>query len=364
MAAREDEYSELERALEQIFPHGRVEMLPSESRGHAPAAKADIHAAAGDLHLWIELLGSTSNARLMDAVALLHPPQDELRPVIPVLAAPYFSPSKQELLRDGHTAFLDFVGNAWLVVPGVHVDRRGFRNPEVEQREQRDLFSDKASLVLRVLLNTHSPLGVRQIADMVSSRGDHVQLSPGYVSKVVKELERRGYAARRDGGIVLRHAKELLDDWVVSYRRRRNPVAWSYFIPAPSVESVMPRLADVFNSRNVDYVFAGHAGASLVDRHADFDVVDLYVKNPEDADAALSSLGARRVDRGGNVRVLRPYYRESAFFDAQMPRGPMRVASDMQLYLDLYDYPVRGREQAEHLYERRLRPMIERGDSL
>ena len=57
-----------------------------------------------------------------------------------------------------------------------------------------------------------------------------------------------------------------------------------------------------------------------------------------------------------------PYYRESAFYDRQMSKGGMKVVSDLQLYLDLYDYPVRGREQAEHLYERRLRSLVERDD--
>lgn len=75
-------------------------------------------------------------------------------------------------------------------------------------------------------------------------------------------------------------------------------------------------------------------------------------------------MGARRVERGGNINVSLPYYRVSAFYDAQMPKGSARTASDIQLYLDLYDFPVRGREQAEHLYERRLRPMIEQGDQL
>jgi hypothetical protein len=31
----------------------------------------------------------------------------------------------------------------------------------------------------------------------------------------------------------------------------------------------------------------------------------------------------------------------------------------IQLYLDLYNYPIRGLEQAEHLYERRLKKLIE-----
>jgi len=36
------------------------------------------------------------------------------------------------------------------------------------------------------------------------------------------------------------------------------------------------------------------------------------------------------------------------------------VVSDIQLYLDLYGYPVRGREQAEHLYGKRLKMLFSR----
>ena len=364
MPARGESYSDLERALRRVFPGGAIEIRPSESRGHAPSAHVEVRASAGSLGLQIKLLDNATRARLIDAVELQRASRGDSPAAIPVLAAPYLSASSQALLRDSHTAFIDYAGNAWIVAPGVHVDRRGFPNPVKEQRAHRDVFSDKASLVVRTLMAADSPLGVRQIAEMVGARDEDVRLSPGYVSKVVKELERRGYAAKRDEGIVLRHAKELLGDWVVSYRERRSPVSRSYFMTAPNAESIVPGLAQALAAHRVDYVFTGHAGASLVARHADFDVVDVYVKHLDDAEDTLASIGARRVDRGGNVRVSYPYYRESAFYDAQVPREGIRVASDIQLYLDLYDTPVRGREQAEHLYERRIRPMIERVDAL
>ena len=364
MAARNDEYSELEDALREIFPGSRIELRPSQGRGHALVAQVDAVVGFDHLQLWVEILKNASNARLLDAVELLRMPQVGARRSIPVLAMPYLSPSRQKLLREAHAAFIDYAGNAWLMAPGVHVDRRGFSNPDRERREGRDLFSDKASLVLRMLLGARSPIGVRQIAEMASARDEHIQLTPGYVSKVVKELERRGYASKREERIVLRHDDELLSDWLVSYRKRKQPVSRGYFISAPSAESLMPGLANSFDANQVDYVFTGHAGASLVDRYADFDVVDVYVRSLEEADKALVDMGARRVERGGNVNVSLPYYRVSAFYDAQMPKGPIRVASDIQLYLDLYDFPIRGREQAEHLYERRLRPMIERDAQL
>ena len=359
-----DDYSSLQSMLHEIFPDGEVEVRPCQLRGHAPAAQADVHLAGDHLRLWIELVGAASSARLLDAVELARLPHDEAGGSVAVLASPYLSTSKQTLLRDRHIAFIDFAGNAWLTAHGVHIDRRGFSNPEKEKREQRNLFSDKASLVVRTLLTADSPLGVRQIADMVRSQDEHIQLTPGYVSKVIKELERRSYGAKRDDRVVLRHGNELLKDWLVFYRERKSSVSQGYFVAAPSAGALMPGLAHALDAHHVDYTFTGHAGASLVDRYAAFDVVDVYVKSLEEAREVLIGMGARRADRGGNVNVSLPYYRVSAFYATQILVGPIRVVSDLQLYLDLYDYPVRGREQAEHLYERRLRSMVEREDRL
>ena len=361
-ASTDDEYRDLEHTLRDIFPGAAVEVGPSQSRGHASAAQADVHLASGSLHLWVELQHAASRAQLIDAVELAHLAPSHGDSSIPVIASPYFSPANQQLLRASNAAFIDYAGNAWLVGPGIHVDRRGFANPGKEERGQRDLFSDKASLILRTLLVARFPMGVREIASNVSSKDERIRLTPGYVSKVIRELERRGYVSRSDEKIALRHADELLRDWTSAYRGRRRPAPVSYFILAPSAEDLLPRIAEAFDAKGVDYVFTSHAGASLVDRYTAFDVADVYVKDLEDVTPALADLSARRVERGGNVNMSVPYYRESAFYDCQMSKGGMKVASDLQLYLDLYDYPVRGREQAEHLYERRLRSLVERDD--
>lgn len=121
----------------------------------------------------------------------------------------------------------------------------------------------------------------------------------------------------------------------------------------------MPTVAAALDDGGIDYVFTGHAGASLVDPYTEFDVAEVYVRDLDKAASALNAVGARRVERGANLIVSLPYYKVSAFYDAQVSSG-FKCASDIQLYLDLYDYPIRGREQAEHLYEQRLQPVIER----
>jgi hypothetical protein len=53
----------------------------------------------------------------------------------------------------------------------------------------------------------------------------------------------------------------------------------------------------------------------------------------------------------GRLVLLRPYYRESVWFGLRRIES-LPVVSDLQLILDLWHYPVRGREQAEVLLDR------------
>ena len=56
---------------------------------------------------------------------------------------------------------------------------------------------------------------------------------------------------------------------------------------------------------------------------------------------------------------MAPYYAHGARYGIRELRGHP-VVSDVQLFLDLYNYPVRGREQAEHLLEHVLGPWFAR----
>lgn len=63
--------------------------------------------------------------------------------------------------------------------------------------------------------------------------------------------------------------------------------------------------------------------------------------------------------KGGNLVFLLPDYKHSVFYGKQRIRN-LWVASDLHLYLDLHNYPTRDLEQAENLYEKRLKHIIER----
>jgi hypothetical protein len=50
----------------------------------------------------------------------------------------------------------------------------------------------------------------------------------------------------------------------------------------------------------------------------------------------------------GNVVLMKPYYKTSVWHGMDVIGG-VPVVSPLQLALDLWHYPLRGREQAEHL---------------
>ena len=70
-------------------------------------------------------------------------------------------------------------------------------------------------------------------------------------------------------------------------------------------------------------------------------------------------LDLKELVRGGNIRIIRPHYKKSVFYNAQIIKG-YKVVSNLQLYLDLYNFKPRGQEHAEYL----KKTLKEKGKSL
>jgi hypothetical protein len=104
------------------------------------------------------------------------------------------------------------------------------------------------------------------------------------------------------------------------------------------------------------------AGAYLVSPYSTFNQVHLLVDGPSfdmirpDIERQLE-LEPRK--EGANLILVRPYYKYSALFGARKIDS-WWVVSDVQLYLDLSRYPLRGQEQAEHLLEKVIRPRFKK----
>ena len=280
-------------------------------------------------------------------IARLKAAENDFFGVVPVLAAPYLSPQRQEICRDMGVCFIDLSGNVYLKYKSFYIERIGFPNKYPKERQGRDPFSDKASLILQALLKGGAyQWGIRELAKKTG-------LNPGFVSRMARELEDRNYVARINHKMRIRSPEGILDDWVRAYNLKRNKSV-KYFCMAASTAEILEKVRGLGIPEKIKYSLSVQAGANMVSPYAVYKEVHVYIENINDIEYFEKKLNLNRTDQGANMVFMLPYYKHSVFNDSRVIKN-LWVVSDIQLYLDLYGYPARGREQAEHLFNKRLK---------
>lgn len=221
--------------------------------------------------------------------------------------------------------------------------------PLVTTRGLQNIFGDKSSLVIRALLQ-HP--GRHWTTRGLAQEG----ASLGLVSLVLGDLESSGFVVRHASGrfsyVVLTQPKKLLEAWTQSYRFQKNPQA-HFYAPDPKL---LPKLRDHFISKKIPYALTAFSGANLVAPYVVNNDISIYIDVPEKtAEQFFCELQTHFTlvppKAGANVHFALPIYRSSVFRDFQSISG-FHVVSNLQLYLDLMNHPLGGREQADWLADR------------
>ncbi|MBC7230294.1 MAG: hypothetical protein H5T74_07890 [Actinobacteria bacterium] len=339
---------------------GEILPVPGLKFGISPARKrealspdyvASISINGKGFRAAIDVLPSRSSAILRGKLARLVSYAHRDGGFVPLILSDYLSKEKREECKDAGISFIDLSGNAYIVHEGIYIEREGFPDRYPERRLGRGPFSDKASLILRAALEERGrPWGVREVAQAAD-------LDPGFVSRIMRELEMRGYFGKEGNKYKLLDAKSLLEDWASVYDYRKNE-EHGYFCLAGNPGEILDRLRDVGRYKGISYALSFQAGANLVAPHSIYNEVHIYLRDESGRKSLEQRLKLREVERGANVILCYPYYKHSAFHGMHQVDG-LWVVSDLQLYLDLYKYPLRGLEQAEYLYKHRLKRLIE-----
>jgi len=262
----------------------------------------------------------------------------------PVFAAPYISQSARRLCKLENVGYIDLAGSLYLRFGSVLVDRSAESPFKGEPRGVKQLLAPKATRVLRALLM--APKEPARITDLAAS----CEMSPAGVYWVVRLLEDEGYVQRDlQRRVILVRPKELLDMWAGAWNLRKNSFSMFFSLAKPP-EKLVKNIAEFGIREKIDHAFTLMAGASLVAPFVRYETVWLYVAGDEEPWA--KGLDLRLVEGQGNVVLVRPYDR-GVFQGLQVVEG-VRIVSDIQLYVDLYNYAARGREQAEFLRERKI----------
>lgn len=217
-------------------------------------------------------------------------------------------------------------------------------------RRVHNIFEPKATRVLRALLtNPERAWKIRGLAEEVS-------ISPGYAHAVISTLIDLGYVVRTKGyKIKMINPTVLLRRWAAYHQYDKMNTFLEYYTFEREIERLIDRISEI---RNQNYAVTSLAGAFLVAPHVRPVDVHLYIHEENDAAVLASALDLQPIPKNGNVKFVVPYD-DGVFYGRQKANirigesvvSDVNVVSSIQLFVDLYNYPARGMEAAEHLFK-------------
>lgn len=254
-----------------------------------------------------------------------------------------------ERLRRQRASFVDIGrGVVRLELPWLVVDRSDLRTSLPRsgptRRSLRSPFGDRASLVTRLLARTADREW--QLRELAAA----AKVSTMTASHVVRQLEGIGAVQTAESGrakkIRIANLPRLVEHWSYHYDWTRN-LRVPLLAPVGDPQRFLSRLPQLLNGHH--WALTMHAGASLVAPIATWEKVHVYLRRErgQTLDDLAGTLGYEPDDDGALV-LMEPWYHESLWTELQTINH-LPVVSCLQLILDLWRYPVRGREQAEHL---------------
>ena len=206
-----------------------------------------------------------------------------------------------------------------------------------------NFFADKATFILRKMLSNPEKKWVTR--DFTGDSG----VSLGMAQGTLEAMSKKGYIERVKRGpesyALLTNKDELIGDWIKEYQFELNDVD-TYYSPD---KNILGKLKDYM--ANKQYALTLHSGANLITSYVVTDNIHVYFSPANWKKELLDlrqQLDLKELVRGGNIHIIRPFYKNSVYYNTQTIKG-YKVVSNLQLYLDLYQFKPRGREHAEYL---------------
>lgn len=208
----------------------------------------------------------------------------------------------------------------------------------------KNIFAPKSARALRVLLvNFGRDWNERELAQEAT-------ISSGLAHYVCRTLIELGFVARNEQNrIVLVDPLKLLKRWGSYHQYDRVNKFLDYFTFEKEIDQFMKKVAGL----NLGYAVSGLVGAWLVAPYVRPIDVHMYVATRNVAEEIAKKLELNPTPRGGNVKFVLPYD-EGVFYGMHKVRD-IQMVSNVQLYVDLYNFPARGEEAASHLLELMLK---------
>jgi len=193
-----------------------------------------------------------------------------------------------------------------------------------------------------ILIHNHkNPITIREFSSLSG-------LSLGFISKFSNILREKGFL-KLGQRLQVVEAGQLLNIVRDLYFFEGNTV-FPYYSES-SKDELMKKIKQV--GKNHRFALTRMSGASLVAPYVRYQFVDFYVESSQDVSYWKNILKLVDVEVSGNMNIIIP--QDPRILTLSQKINGWTVVNNVQLYLDLYKYPARGREQAEYLREQVLK---------
>ncbi|MCX6771139.1 MAG: type IV toxin-antitoxin system AbiEi family antitoxin [Candidatus Micrarchaeota archaeon] len=206
-----------------------------------------------------------------------------------------------------------------------------------------NIFRGKAEDILRVLLVKYPKTWtLREICK-------EADVSLRWASVVSKVLINERIALRDTdrGGLRIMAPEDLLRRWANYRNFAANTRFLDYYMEEDDISALFSRFK---GKQGPEYAFTCLAGGLLAAPFVRPANAHIYVRNEESAKHWAEMLHLQPVEKNGNVKFA--IAGNSDVFYGSYPISGTRVVSDVQLYVDLLNYPGRGEEAAGEILKK------------
>ena len=271
---------------------------------------------------------------------------------IPFVVAEALSPGAKELLREERIGYYDRGGSLYVPIAGAYIfiDKPA---PKQMKKQSLAVFKGARSRVLKALFyKGREPTNVKEI-------GSLARVSAATASKTLQELERREWVETEGSGPNklrrLRHPIEILDAWTDFLATEKQAALRRYYVPISNIDRLVSAVESEFSQhRDLRYALTGEIAAQTFAPYlTSISTVHCRIASHNEEHDALASLDARPVTEGWNLALIDTSPHD--FIGATVTQG-MRLASPLQIYLDLFLARGRAKELAMEFREKVLIP--------
>jgi hypothetical protein len=274
---------------------------------------------------------------LRNSIASLKALQKKLPRLNPMIITEYMGPESRLLCRQEGISYIDMVGNVGIFIEKALIINEGGSSKIKDTRRVKSLFSPKSTRIMRTILQYY-PMDWR-----TQYLAEKAQVSLGQVSNVLKKLVDDEYMTKTKKGFRLLRPTELLNRWASIYVFTEANKIVSYYLSVKSQMKAMEQINDTANRYKIKYAFTLFAASAIWIPFVRNPSVHLYIS--DDSEKLVNSLNLKAVPTGGNISLVTPY--DIGVFNPIEKRKKNFTVGMIQLYLDLVNYPTRGKEQAK-----------------